>query len=714
MKATSGNRESGYSLLQMAIALLVAGVIGGSLLSGYALYEKRLAIQTTEDKVKLAINALQKFKQLNGRLPCPASLGAPYGSAPYGMETDCADTSIAPGSVPTQGSTTAGGLDGVGIQTSVRVPALTQPRVRYGMLPFRSLNMAEEDAYDAYGSRMVYVLTESMGVRLTANNNNGGIGIVDNKPIPESVIQPPNSAIFAVFSPGPDRAGGYTKTGVVPIPCGAGMDAQNCNGGAAPIYRTALKSYSNGAPHYDDTINFFSELPDTYWVREEAAPDNIVDTSPDGVGVGTATPAVELDIANSWSAGQTTVPQGTLRASTKVKADKICPQNSVGTDANCFETRNLAGDITTGTPGTEAAPGDGMKCPTGKYMNGIQGGKPICKDAEVRCNVATQILTGVTSAGAAICNYKPCPVTVKSDCSENKSLPVGAATTTASLTFGANRLITYRCDANSTTVQWNQISASGSCSCTETDITDHPSCGPYHGGATCTRIRHRSCPSGNLTETFNDCATTCPTLCVAQPSPYIPNTQSCPAYTSGTGIWDEYVFSMAACNYIFDKHHDDCTCTAQPDRNVKLGDCPAGNTGTGIFQHQTFNLSTCSYNTSEPTTSDCVCNTTETQVIYEDPVCPAGKTVLTKNKYSQLRDGPDCSWGSKTLVETGTCTPINYTWKIIASPGTTSPTQIGPLANESCTYAQYMTAANLSCSVIVGSQYAINECQCLP
>ena len=85
MKATSGNRESGYSLLQMAIALLVAGVIGGSLLSGYALYEKRLAIQTTEDNVKLAINALQKFKQLNGRLPCPASLGAPYGSAPYGM-----------------------------------------------------------------------------------------------------------------------------------------------------------------------------------------------------------------------------------------------------------------------------------------------------------------------------------------------------------------------------------------------------------------------------------------------------------------------------------------------------------------------------------------------------------------------------------------------------------------------------------------------------
>lgn len=78
---TSQNRQSGFSLLEMSIVLLIMGLLLGSLLQpfGATLVEKKR--RQTESQLYLIREAVVGFASANHRLPCPLTgLGSDFGN----------------------------------------------------------------------------------------------------------------------------------------------------------------------------------------------------------------------------------------------------------------------------------------------------------------------------------------------------------------------------------------------------------------------------------------------------------------------------------------------------------------------------------------------------------------------------------------------------------------------------------------------------------
>lgn len=97
MKRLKGLR-GGYTLLEMAIAMVVIGTIMGSAASAYNVYAKKQSVDTTSANIGLATEAVGNYLIQQGRYPCPARTDLDRSSPDYGMEGDCTDTaSIAVG-----------------------------------------------------------------------------------------------------------------------------------------------------------------------------------------------------------------------------------------------------------------------------------------------------------------------------------------------------------------------------------------------------------------------------------------------------------------------------------------------------------------------------------------------------------------------------------------------------------------------------------------
>lgn len=725
--------QRGYNLLQMAIAMLVIGIILGTALQSYNLYLKREAVRITDDNLKLAITELQKFKQINGRYPCPASLTDNRASITYGLPTNCDIT--APNTVPVDSGAWG---SGIGIQAGMRDvdpgPANDTPSVRYGALPFKVLNLDEKQAYDGYGSKYFYVLTERMANQETLDERQGAIGIYDQDgknvlgnssggAAGESNI---DSGVFAVFSPGVDRKGGYGNTGTISNPCVAGdLDSQNCTFGATARYVSARKVFSKTAPtpqYYDDTVGFFSELPDNPWAISQANPDNISDASPTGVGIATNNPVTELDIRNSWSNDSDLtrkLPQGTVRASEKVLTDTICPSSSAGMEnaKDCFSIINIAGDASE-NPGTPDNPGNGMKCPDGEFMSGIKNGAPICVKGSVGCNGKNQQLVGFNN-GQPVCTFKPCAGKEVQECGQTQTLPNTPADKSVTIAFGSGKTVTYMCRQDGSDISWQTISQTGDCSCVPQPpkVETNVPCGWGFTG-NFQRITNYTCPDGRAVENTSDWSRQCPQTCLTMPDER--KYYNCPQYQGNGQIVETRRW---VCNngqwggwQTVSIDRSQCVCQRQADKKIKLSDCPTdGYTGAGSWQMQTFNMGTCTYQAAGPIETDCKCKSDETRLVYEDPNCADYEAVQEQTELIQKRDGPNCSWGSKVQKKAGVCKMKDIRWRHDSyGSGSVRSEQMGPLVGDSCTPADFAKNNPTTCSSRSGSGFLIQACRCKP
>lgn len=124
--------EKGSFLLELAITILILGIIAG----GMTLYFKHINEATrqrvTDDRLTAISRALSNYAQTRFRIPCP---GDPLAAAnAYGQER-------------------AGGCNAANLQ--------------HGMLPYRTLGLPEYYALDGWGNRFSYVVSPNF----TANND---------------------------------------------------------------------------------------------------------------------------------------------------------------------------------------------------------------------------------------------------------------------------------------------------------------------------------------------------------------------------------------------------------------------------------------------------------------------------------------------------------------------------------------------------------------
>lgn len=132
----------GFSLIEMAIVLVILGFVMGALLLPLQAQRQQLSQSQTENTLEIANKALLGFAQSQGRLPCPATANG---------------TGVFPDDSPVS-NPVAGG-------TCV---------VQVGFLPAATLGVQPTDtqgfALDAWGNRIRYAVTQV---------NNGGAAMPD-------------------------------------------------------------------------------------------------------------------------------------------------------------------------------------------------------------------------------------------------------------------------------------------------------------------------------------------------------------------------------------------------------------------------------------------------------------------------------------------------------------------------------------------------------
>ena len=121
----AGARARGFSLVEMALVLLIVGLLAAVFLPATNTLLDNNRRKETRAKLEALEQAMVRFVMVNGRLPCPADGSLRSNSPNYGVELR----------TPATGVCTA---------------------INTGVVPWRSLGLAANDAADAWNTQITY------------------------------------------------------------------------------------------------------------------------------------------------------------------------------------------------------------------------------------------------------------------------------------------------------------------------------------------------------------------------------------------------------------------------------------------------------------------------------------------------------------------------------------------------------------------------------
>lgn len=379
------SKNSGFTLIELAIVIIITGLLFIPLVRAYYIYEKGKKVQETKNAVILAKSLISYYKGTTPLYPCPADASLLKTDPMYGISQCGYNIGLNTGDC-----TTGGGLCVIPGERNISplsnvivgsIPTTTIKQLLGNSIPF-----AESDLIDAWGNRIMYAVSQDLTSPWTYNFNRGVIGALDEFGRPTAGIQ--NDAHYAVFSPGRDQRGGFNDYGNLKFPCNTSVnskDFENCDN-ANGVFVQAKGYYldTGGDTYYDDDIFFGKEFGASVWAYEQDF-SNIRTTIQGNVGIGTNTPSQKLTIENTAGVAE-------LSADNSVFVKQICDENGI----NCFRIDSITGsgaiqcsggEVMSGVsngqhtcvPQNYALPPLNFSCPSGSYINGFRSnGDVIC------------------------------------------------------------------------------------------------------------------------------------------------------------------------------------------------------------------------------------------------------------------------------------------------------------------------------------------------
>lgn len=361
-KARSKRRQSGFTLLDLCVALIIVGLVGAGFLHVYKIYAESKDYSntvTTNIGVKMAMD---NYFFANGSYPCPADLT---------LNSDDPDYGLAPATPCDAG-------------TDIFVT---------GGLPFKDLKIPMAMSIDGWGNKFRYTVTRSLTNETTYAVNGGVLAVqgVDQDGVPFTYAPAPvtgNNAHYVIWSTGNDGAGGITAAGgLTPLACpNAGdqpLQNENCDADVNYYNPQFARSLAEGQPEYlDDVMIFATDAPTRIWVEQDNGTDIVTGLN---IGIGTETPTEALDVAgNIYAEGG------------NIRTDRVCDGDTTAT--NCFEPDMIGGS--------------GQDCGA-NGIRGIRDGEIVCATAVIApaaaqdCEVIAgpgHFMIGINAAGDIICN----------------------------------------------------------------------------------------------------------------------------------------------------------------------------------------------------------------------------------------------------------------------------------------------------------------------
>ena len=221
-------RQLGFTLVEMALVLIILGFVLGALLLPLQAQRQQIAQSQTENTLELAKQALLGFAQSNGRLPCPATV------ASLGQESPLGGTDNTPAN-----------------------PATANCAAQSGFLPAATLGVqptdAEGFALDAWNNRIRYAVAadnSSTRVPTGATAVCGGDGAPD-------FTTAGNLAAVGLACLAPELRVCNSATGITATNCSAAVPEVNyaINNAVAVIYSTGATGAQGSVGRPDELAN---------------------------------------------------------------------------------------------------------------------------------------------------------------------------------------------------------------------------------------------------------------------------------------------------------------------------------------------------------------------------------------------------------------------------------------------------------------------------
>lgn len=385
--------EAGFTLIEIAIGIIIIGLILIPSITLYKDFQKNKDWLVTEHNKNAVESAIGGFSSNYGRYPCPSSMTAARGDADYGFELANCQTSV-----PATGTC----FDGICAYASPNASLI----VLVGALPYKNLNLLEDQAYDGQRMKFTYAVTLNLTETATFSVDGGAVGIVKSDDILNSAIGTPNTAHYAVVSHGPNKAGAFSAT-TVQIPCteGSTVEQENCDGDS--IFVTG-----EIATTFDDRIAFFDGVLPTEWKKQDSTSIDIFLKDSNSLALG-ASNTTNLNAAQNVLVRNIGADSGSAISETSFFVERLCEDGATGI-TDCFEPELIAGALTPdgAHPDNrlEAVAGSGMSCYDGtndEFLTGIQNGTPQCSDEIFLSCPSGNFVVGVDAGGNLRCNSEP-------------------------------------------------------------------------------------------------------------------------------------------------------------------------------------------------------------------------------------------------------------------------------------------------------------------
>jgi len=424
--------SKGFSLLEMSIALIILGLVTGTVLASYNIEMKKRRFETVLSQTAFLQNAVGVFFITNGHYPRPARLDLAPDHPDYGREISEAEAdAIAPGTC----------LNGVcRLNSDIGAVGGT---ILHGAIPAKALRITDDSMIDPWKNKYSYVVTQSLTGSVPFDRMAGNIRVMEISPerfvaatgtvAPKEMItkytyinpSSPPAGHFLIFSHGENGNGSFTvagvlnsdsaqidiATGVITRLCDPSLsdESENCDNDGRFVFSN-YRYYSTTTPglvatsaYYDDFMVASNGVASSGLWEYVASGDDIYSNAP--VGIRTQDVGVQLDadgniVRNALGApiiyGPAELPYATDTINLDVNGNVRLPHARVNQICNlqgdaCFQPAALGGaGIITCDDGSGA-----------QAMSGIAGSAARCATFSVGGVTGTcpagQVVVGVSS-----------------------------------------------------------------------------------------------------------------------------------------------------------------------------------------------------------------------------------------------------------------------------------------------------------------------------
>jgi len=241
--------RGGFTLIEMAIVLVVVGLLLGGAVVGIAPVIQSSKINQTNQKMSRIELALLAYVMQNGCLPCPANgaLGSTDASGNAGWSRNSAAAYYGP-----NGPTNQPCAGGSGCNTTI------------GVVPWNTLSLKDSDTVDPWQDRFSYAVTSTLTVTAGESMMRGSgasypLGTLTVNNYGAAPTAQTTAAAYVLISHGRDRSHAYAALNgqTIADPNAAIYQTPNDPSvGANNTFRQDTARLIQGAGYFDDIVRY--------------------------------------------------------------------------------------------------------------------------------------------------------------------------------------------------------------------------------------------------------------------------------------------------------------------------------------------------------------------------------------------------------------------------------------------------------------------------